>query len=88
MVTPLAYYFEGAPHGEKARFAGNMDMSRGAFGDLIHGRRQPTLDQMRQIQTLTGGIVKLQSWATPQDAAKVRSPWTTAPDGNATKLTA
>lgn len=65
MTNPLKRYFEGRPKGAKAALARKLGWSKGALGDIIHGRREPTLDQARALDAATCGDVAFASWKEP-----------------------
>lgn len=77
-MTPLEIYFQDAPRGEKARLARALEMSAGAFGHLIHGRREPTLSQARRIHLATAGKCPMGAWLDEKSASLTKSPWKVA----------
>ena len=61
-MNPLKQYVDAEGRGTQARLAKELGVSRTFIGDLVAGRREPTLRLMRRLDVVTAGRVAFADW--------------------------
>lgn len=62
MTNPLRAYVDEKGRGAKAALARDLGVSKGYIGDLVSGRREPTLQLARDMDRVTGGAIPFERW--------------------------